>query len=207
MCAFARSCKQLRIMRGRVHIQRAKARNWSFARVTVPDVIGLLGLVLALVGASPAMLSGAVRPVPGPVVREFVSPATPFGAGHRGADLAARPGEDVRSLLAGLVTFSGLVAGRGWVTVRHSEDLETTYGDLDPRLVAAGDRVEAGQALGRLAPTADHLDWGARLDGAYVDPLSLLGRWEIHLVPDQQDDHRSRGPPSPCMLRNRSCRL
>lgn len=173
----------------------------------MPDVIGLLGLVLTLLGAPPAMPANIVRPVPGNVLREFVPPASPFGAGHRGADLAANPGEDVRSALPGLVTFSGRVAGRGWVTVRHSSDLETTYGDLDPRLVTAGDRVEAGQVLGRLGPMADHLDWGARLEGAYVDPLSLLGRWEIHLVHDYTEHHRSRAPPSPCMLRSRSCRL
>lgn len=170
-------------------------------------MIGSLCLVVTLLGAPPAMPSSAVRPVPGPVVREFVPPANPFAAGHRGVDLAAKPGEDVRSALPGLVTFSGLVAGRGWVTVRHSANIETTYGSLDPRLVTAGDWVEAGHVLGRLATTADHLDWGARFDGGYVDPLSLLGRWEIHLVPDTPDDRRSRGPPAPCMLRSRSCRL
>ncbi|MGH8900301.1 MAG: M23 family metallopeptidase [Egibacteraceae bacterium] len=173
----------------------------------MPDVIGLLGLVLALLGAPPAMPSNVVKPVPGHVLREFVPPVSPFGAGHRGADLAAGPGEDVRSVLPGLVTFSGRVAGQGWVTVRHSSDLETTYGDLDPRLVTAGDRVEAGQVLGRLGPGARHLDWGTRLDGVYVDPLSLLGQWEIHLVHDPTEHRWSRDPPSPCMLRSRSCPL
>ena len=170
-------------------------------------MIGSLCVVLTLLGAPPAMPSRAVRPVPGPVVREFVAPANPFGAGHRGVDLAAGPGEDIRSALPGLVTFSGLVAGQGWVTVRHSADLETTYGNLDPRQVSAGDRVEAGDVLGWLAPTAGHLDWGARWDGAYMDPLSLLERWEIHLVRDAQDESRSRDPPPPCMLRSRLCRL
>jgi murein DD-endopeptidase MepM/ murein hydrolase activator NlpD len=178
-----------------------------FPRVTVPDVIGQLYLVLALVSASSGMPSGVVRPVPGPVVHQFVPPATPYGAGHRGVDLEAGAGEDVHSALSGLVTFSGLVAGRGWVTIRHSNDLESTYGNLDPRFVTAGDRVEAGQVLGRLTSTANHLDWGVRLKGAYVDPLSLLGRWEIHLVADLRVGCRSRDPPLPCMLRSRSCRL
>jgi hypothetical protein len=71
----------------------------------------------------------------------------------------------------------------------------------------AGDLVEAGHVLGRLAHAANHLDWGARLNGSYVDPLSLLGRWEVHLVPDLPIDQRSRDPPSPCMLLSRSCRL
>lgn len=172
----------------------------------MPEMIGAFCLLM-LLGAPPAMPSNAVRPVPGSVIHEFAPPAIPFGAGHRGVDLAAAPGEDVRSVLPGLVTFSGLVAGKSWVTVRHSADLETTYGDLDPRLVAAGDRVESGRVLGRLAPTANHLDWGARLEGVYVDPLSLLEQWEIHLVPDAPDDRRSRASPPACMLLTRSCRL
>ncbi|HWB73049.1 MAG TPA: M23 family metallopeptidase, partial [Egibacteraceae bacterium] len=124
----------------------------------------------------------AVPPVPGPPVRAFNPPASPFGAGHRGVDLAAGPGEVVRAAMDGLVAFSGEVAGRGWVTLRHGGDLETTYGVLEPRLVVAGQRVRAGDPLGVLAADADHLDWGARLVGAYIDPLSLLGRWRVHLV-------------------------
>jgi murein DD-endopeptidase MepM/ murein hydrolase activator NlpD len=208
MRTFMRIGKTMHILMEGSTSRSANVRPWSLAGITVPDVIGLLSLVLTLLSAPPAMPSSVVvKPVPGSVVRAFVPPATPFGAGHRGADLAAGPGEDIRSVLPGFVTFSGLVAGRGWVTVRHSSDLETTYGDLEPRLVTAGDRIEAGQILGRLAPTADHLDWGARLDGVYVDPLSLLGQWEVHLLPDQPDGYRSRDPPSPCMLRSRSCRL
>ena len=144
-------------------------------------------LVVTLISA----VLGPVPPVPGPVVRPFDQPER-YAPGHRGTDLAAVPGEEVRAALPGLVTFAGRVAGRGWVTVRHDAHLDTTYGDLDPRLVAAGDWVEAGQPLGRLAPAAGHLDWGARMDGAYIDPLTLLGRWEVYLV---ADSGRAHGPP------------
>jgi murein DD-endopeptidase MepM/ murein hydrolase activator NlpD len=150
-------------------------------------MISVLLLVAAL---------GVVAPVPGPVIRGFEAPPSPYAAGHRGVDLAAAPGEEVRAALPGLVTFSGLVAGKGWVTVRHEQaagGLETTYGDLDPRIVAAGDRVKAGQPLGLLDAAADHLDWGARLDGRYIDPLALLGQWEVHLV---REEAGARPPPA-----------
>lgn len=124
----------------------------------------------------------AVRPVDGDVVRSFDPPEQRYGAGHRGVDLAAEPGEPVASSLPGIVTFSGEVARRGWVTVDHGGGLQTTYGVLDPRLVASGARVDAGQELGRVASTAEHVDWGARLHGEYIDPLRLLGRWRPHLV-------------------------
>jgi murein DD-endopeptidase MepM/ murein hydrolase activator NlpD len=154
----------------------------------------MISALLLAVALGAAAAPGVVAPVPGPVVRGFAAPDNPFAAGHRGVDLAAAPGEHVRAALPGLVTFAGLVAGKGWVTIRHTQGvgrtlagarLETTYGDLDPRLVVAGEQVEAGQVLGRLAATAGHLDWGARLDGRYIDPLGLLGRWEIHLVRDE----------------------
>lgn len=129
-----------------------------------------------------AVPTRAVMPVDGPVLRPFTAPAHRFGPGHRGVDLAADPGTTIRAALPGLVTFAGEVAGRGWVTVDHGGGLDTTYGVVDPRLVPAGRRVEAGQALGRLAAEAGHLDWGARLHGEYIDPLRLLSRWRPHLV-------------------------
>ncbi len=127
--------------------------------------------------------AAVVLPVDGPLLADFDPPADPYGAGHRGVDLGAEPGTAVRATLDGTVAFSGLVAGRGWVTVRHGGGLETTYGVLEPRRVQAGQRVRSGDVLGLLAPAAAHLDWGARLDGTYIDPLGLLVSWEIHLVP------------------------
>jgi murein DD-endopeptidase MepM/ murein hydrolase activator NlpD len=120
--------------------------------------------------------------VDGEIVRLFAPPSSPYGPGHRGVDLAAVPGEQVRAVLAGVVTFAGRVAGHGWVTVDHGH-IDTTYGRLEPLLVQQGDRVAAGDVIGLLAPGRDHLDWGARLDGAYIDPLALLGPWEARLVP------------------------
>lgn len=153
-------------------------------------VLGPVVLVVVLAGvpAAPAAESGpaagarAVWPVDGAVVRGFEPPEHPYGPGHRGADLAAEPGTAVRAALPGVVAFSGVVAGRGWVTVNHGGGLDTTYGVLDPRAVSAGQRVAAGDVLGQLAAGAAHLDWGARLGGHYIDPLRLFGRWRAHLV-------------------------
>jgi murein DD-endopeptidase MepM/ murein hydrolase activator NlpD len=137
----------------------------------------------AAVAVAAARPSAAVRPVEGALLRLFDPPATPYGRGHRGVDLAAAPGDAVRAALGGRVTFAGQVAGRGWVTVDHGGGLDTTYGWIEPRRVVRGDVVRAGEVLGRLAVDAGHLDWGARLHGDYIDPLSLLGPWRARLVP------------------------
>src|SRR5690606_28484862 len=127
-----------------------------------------------------AASGGVVLPVDGPLLRLFERPPGPYAAGHRGVDLAALPGTPVRAALPGKVTFSGEVAGVGWVTLDHGGGLQTTYGDLRPRLLSAGRRVVAGDVLGRLAPGRAWVDWGARRDGDYLDPLTLLGRWQVH---------------------------
>ena len=139
--------------------------------------------------AAPAVSGGsAVVPVPGDVVREFAPPPTRYAAGHRGVDLQAGGGEPVVAAMGGIVSFSGTVAGVGWVTVDHGGGLDTTYGALDPRTVAAGQRVGRGSLLGFLALGARHLDWGARLEGEYLDPLSLLQQWEAYLTNETMAD-------------------
>lgn len=132
-------------------------------------------------GVRPAPAWG-VRPVDGPVVRAFAPPAQEYGAGHRGVDLSAAPGEEVRAALAGTVAFAGQVAGGSWVTVNHGGGLRTTYGILARLRVGTGEPVTAGAVLGVLADGADHLDWGALRDDAYVDPLTLIGTRHAHLV-------------------------
>jgi murein DD-endopeptidase MepM/ murein hydrolase activator NlpD len=134
------------------------------------------------ISAAESVQSVGVRPVAGPVTKRFDPPATKYAAGHRGVDLRARAGEPVVAALGGTVTFAGRVAGVSWVTVGHGGGLSTTYGPIEPRLVGSGDVVGAGEVIGFLAQGSRHLDWGARFEGQYVDPLSLLGRWEIYLT-------------------------
>lgn len=163
----------------------------------LPKITALLAVVPLLLSGSgsdlqagagksepvPVQAAGwAVRPVGGRVVRTFDPPATRFGAGHRGVDIRARAGQPVVAAMGGTVTFAGMVAGRSWVTVDHGGGLDTTYGPIDPRLVRAGEVVAPGEWLGFVAAGATHLDWGARLDHAYIDPLTLLGGWETYLT-------------------------
>lgn len=130
----------------------------------------------------PAPATAAVKPVLGAVLRGFDPPRTRFGPGHRGVDLQASGGEPVVAALGGTVTFAGRVAGVGWVSVDHGAGLKTTYGPIHPRLVETGDVVAPGSLLGLVAAEATHLDWGAKLDGAYIDPLGLLRQWETFLT-------------------------
>lgn len=135
---------------------------------------------------APAPQTGASQPtaaqwpvLPANVVAGF-EPHDRFGAGHRGADLAATPGQLVRSALPGEVTFAGRVAGRTVVVVAHPGGVRTTYLPVVP-VVGVGDQVTAGTVVGRLdvdrhCALSTCLHWGARLGDDYVDPLGLLAR-------------------------------
>jgi murein DD-endopeptidase MepM/ murein hydrolase activator NlpD len=134
-------------------------------------------------------LDGAPR-----VVRRFDPPADPYGAGHRGVDLAAAPGALVRSSGAGVIWFAGPVGGRGVVSVQHAGGLRTTYEPVRTTGLRTGTPVRPGTPLGRLA--AKHpgcravacLHWGliAKVPGVgaeYRDPTSLLGPGRVRLYP------------------------
>ncbi|HET7476415.1 MAG TPA: M23 family metallopeptidase [Dermatophilaceae bacterium] len=143
-----------------------------------------------LVVTSPAATGGFDWPFqPRPaLVRAFDLPAQPWLPGHRGVDLAAREGQPVLAAGTGRVSFSGVVAGRGVVTVTHSPTLRTTYEPVEGR-VPVGVPVARGDPLGTVSSAAGHcapatcLHWGAVSNGGYIDPLGLLRLLHPVLLP------------------------
>jgi murein DD-endopeptidase MepM/ murein hydrolase activator NlpD len=115
---------------------------------------------------------------PHAVTRPFEAPATAYGPGHRGIDIAMGPGAEVRAPADGVVSFAGVVVDRPVVSVQHADGLVSSVEPVVPR-VSAGDAVVAGQVIGTLAEEPRHepdggLHLGARLHGEYVDPALLL---------------------------------
>ena len=155
-------------------------------------LVGLL-VGLALASVAPARPASAAAPTPawswplaGPpaVVRGFDPPASTYGVGHRGVDLRGAPAAQVRTAGAGRVSYAGLLAGRGVVVVVHGA-LRTTYEPVTAQ-VRVGQRVGAGQVLGRLGPghcAPACLHWGLLRGSTYLDPLLLLGPTRVRLLP------------------------
>lgn len=126
----------------------------------------------------------AGRPV---VLRDFAPPSQPWLAGHRGADLAATPGAEVYAAGAGTIGYAGPLAGRAVVTVLHSDGLRTTYLPVHPS-VRRGQTVSQGEAIGVVQDLPGHcrtacLHWGLLRGRSYLDPLLLLGRGQVRLLP------------------------
>ncbi|MFI2368749.1 peptidoglycan DD-metalloendopeptidase family protein [Streptomyces sp. NPDC018833] len=133
---------------------------------------------------------GPPRPT---VVRGWAPPASPYGAGHRGVDIAAPPGTAVRAAAAGRVSFAGRVAGRGVLTISLTDTgdppLRTTYEPVRP-LVDVGATVTAGELVATVEGGPSHcaggcLHWGLLRGSEYLDPLSLLPPWLLRRPPSR----------------------
>ncbi|MFF8034311.1 murein hydrolase activator EnvC family protein [Streptomyces sp. NPDC016626] len=127
------------------------------------------------------------------VLRGWEPPATAYGRGHRGVDLAAAPGTPVVAVAAGRVSFAGRVAGRGVVSVELARTggppLRTTYEPVRAS-VAEGEAVTAGEVVGTVEPAGSHcptpcVHWGLLRGDAYLDPLALLPPWLLRSGPSR----------------------
>lgn len=123
------------------------------------------------------------------VVHRFDPPEQRWLPGHRGIDLGGLVGQPVRAVDDGVVTYSGTIAGVGILTVTHGGGLRSTYQPVDVRL-PEGTHVARGEVVGVLADLGSHclvrtcLHLGAiRGKEHYVDPLLLLSRWQLSLLP------------------------
>jgi murein DD-endopeptidase MepM/ murein hydrolase activator NlpD len=132
-----------------------------------------------LITPAAAHAAGWVWPVRGPVIRAYEPPSTPYGAGHRGIDIAAPMGSTVRAPAPGVVTFAGSVGGYLFVTVDHGGGLLSTDSWVSSILVQRGDAVLRGSPValsgnGHPGEEPSHLHFAVKLDGDYVDPLRFL---------------------------------
>ncbi|MGN6577159.1 MAG: M23 family metallopeptidase [Nocardioides sp.] len=151
--------------------------------------------------ASPAPADGVWPLSPEPdVVSGFDPPASRWGAGHRGVDLAGSVGQVVHAAQAGTVSFAGRIAGRGVVVVDHG-GTRTTYEPVAAS-VAVGDVLGAGNAIGRLELLGSHclpracLHWGLIRGTTYLDPLTLVGSGPVRLRPWVRRAGAPAGRPS-----------
>jgi murein DD-endopeptidase MepM/ murein hydrolase activator NlpD len=98
---------------------------------------------------------------------------------HNGEDIGAPMGADVAATNDGIVrlTVDHFFSGKG-VFVDHGLGFYSMYFHLSEILVKDGDLVTAGQIIGKVGATGratgPHLHWGVKLNGARVNPYSLL---------------------------------
>ncbi len=119
----------------------------------------------------------------------FDRPAQNWLPGHRGVDLVGQSGDLVLAAGTGVVTFAGLVAGKGVVVIKHGR-LRTTYEPVTAS-VTVGSRVRVSDVIGTLSAGESHcssqatvscLHWGLLQGEKYLNPLSLVQK-RVRLLP------------------------
>lgn len=114
------------------------------------------------------------------VVRAYERPPHEYGPGHRGIDVGVA-GSEIVAPDDGIVAFRGVVVDRPLITIDHGGGFVSTLEPVESEL-SPGDVVARGESVGTLAegghapPATVHL--GARVDGEYINPLTLLGAAE-----------------------------
>lgn len=132
------------------------------------------------------------------MVEEFAAPPAPWAAGHRGVDLAAPSGSEIRAPAHGVVSFSGLVVNREVLSINHGSGYVSSFEPVESEL-EPGDPVSTGETVARLGTYDDGthhcaepcLHWGVRLHGEYINPLLLTGEVEPSvLLPLHESEER-----------------
>jgi murein DD-endopeptidase MepM/ murein hydrolase activator NlpD len=115
---------------------------------------------------------------PHPIARPYLAPATPYASGHRGIDIRAAAGAEVRAPADGVVHYVGVVVDRPVLSIDHGGGVLSSYEPVESSL-REGDVVRRGQVIGRLVTghckSGTCLHFGVRIHGEYVSPLLFLG--------------------------------
>lgn len=110
-----------------------------------------------------------------------VDPITGRTKGHKGIDFSAPRGTKIMSVAAGVVTFSGVRNGYGFVIeISHGDGYKTIYAHNDKNLVKVGDLVQTGQVIANVGTTGrttgPHVHFEVTKNNQPVNPAQFIAR-------------------------------
>ncbi len=123
------------------------------------------------------------------IVGRYDAPDQPWLPGHRGVDLLALPQNAILAPADGVIAFSGVVAGKSVVTIRHGGSLSNLTSTFEPAVTEkkTGTYVLKGEHFAHVEGDSDHcsdqcLHWGLKAsDRSYTDPTSKARPMRIGL--------------------------
>ena len=147
--------------------------------------------------------SGYLWPTPGfTTINSYFgkrnSPTAGATSYHKGIDIGAPEGSKILAVCNGKITFTGFLGGGGYTITLSVNNLKITYCHVSPNyIVKENDIVTQGMVIGYVGPknvygvvgnqyydengnptngatTGPHLHLGVRVDGNYIDPLTLF---------------------------------
>ena len=124
-------------------------------------------------------------PIYGPIGAGFGYDARRLDLGvqpfHKGIDINANVGTQIKVPQDGVVTFAGWDGTFGLkLEIQHEKGWSTLYAHMSAFAVQVGDHVKKGQVIGAVgmtgATTGPHLHYEIHLNGTALDPANYLGR-------------------------------
>lgn len=122
-----------------------------------------------------------------------ISPVLKIAVNHQGLDIAAVWRAQVMPIADGVVVdhwpppgtphprggvFHGHPVNGGFIVIRHEDGTVSEYAHLATTFVRIGQKVHAGQVIGRVGDTGlctgPHLHLGMKKGGKYVNPLLYI---------------------------------
>lgn len=151
-------------------------RRFQAAEGLGVDGVAGPGTLAALRGPLPRSPFRLDWPVEAPAGERFGPRGSRF---HAGVDLIAPRDAHVGAARAGIVTYAGRNDGFGkLVILDHGQGVTTYYAHLRRIDVTLGERVAAGDCVGRVGSTGNssgpHLHFEVRVRNAALDPLTVL---------------------------------
>ncbi len=140
-------------------------------------------LAAAYARVSPRRWSGAfVLPVDGQPTSNFGTRSYYNGqrrSPHAGVDFVGKPGTPIRAANHGeVVVASPMYFTGNTIVIDYGDRLFSVFAHLSELHAKVGDTVEPATIVGLVGATGrvtgPHLHWSTRLNGARVDPLSLV---------------------------------
>jgi murein DD-endopeptidase MepM/ murein hydrolase activator NlpD len=106
---------------------------------------------------------------------------SPYNYFHTGLDFCGGVGAEIFAPADGIVVYTGTLTVRGMATmINHGWGVYSGYMHQSEILVKVGDRVEAGQLIGRVGGTGrvtgSHLHLEIWVGGVQVDPMDWLNQ-------------------------------
>jgi murein DD-endopeptidase MepM/ murein hydrolase activator NlpD len=158
--------------------QRSETDPFNLSLTNLDNALNRLDIVKESATALPFG-----NPAPGrTITSRFGNRMDPFlgrPALHTGIDFRAETGADVKATGAGKVTVAENSGGYGnMVEIDHGQGVSTRFGHLSAILVRVGEKVEAGDVIGRAGSTGrstgPHVHYEVRRNDTPVDPMRFL---------------------------------
>lgn len=121
----------------------------------------------------------AVKPVTGNITSRFGANESIRDHTHKGMDIAAPNGTNIKASADGTITYSGWMSGYGnLIIISHGNGIQTYYGHCSKLYASVGKVVKAGDVIAAVGSTGNstgnHLHFEIRKNGSQINPQKYL---------------------------------